>query len=132
MIHTDVFNKIGLFNEKLPVCEDYDLWLRIAAEFPVLYLNEKLTIKYGGHQNQLSKKYWGMDRFRVRALEKIISQGKLTDEQVGLVLKSLLERLDIIYEGAQKRKNIEIAEQYWNKIQHWKAYSSQGKFRLGL
>ena len=132
LIRRDLFEDIGFFDEELPACEDYDFWLRVSSQEEVLFLDEPLTIKYGGHADQLSKKYWGMDRFRVRALEKIISQGKLTDEQVGLVLKSLLERLDIIYEGAQKRKNIEIAEQYWNKIQHWKAYSSQGKFRLGL
>ncbi len=132
LIRRDLFEDIGFFDEELPACEDYDFWLRVSSQEEVLFLDEPLTIKYGGHEDQLSKKYWGMDRFRVRALEKIISQGKLTDEQVRLVLKSLLERLDIIYEGAQKRKNIEIAEQYWNKIQHWKAYSSQGKFRLGL
>ena len=74
LIHKSIFKKIGLFDENLPVCEDYDLWLRISAEFPILFLNEKLTIKFGGHSNQLSKKFWGMDRFRVRALENIIKK----------------------------------------------------------
>jgi len=78
IIHKDVFNKVGLFNENLPVCEDYDLWLRITAKFPVLYLDEKLTIKYGGHLNQLSEKYWGMDRFRIIALESIIKKSFLS------------------------------------------------------
>ena len=26
MIHRDIINEVGLFNESLPVCEDYDMW----------------------------------------------------------------------------------------------------------
>ena len=92
IIHKDIFNKVGLFNEKLPVCEDYDLWLRIAEKFPVLYLDEKLTIKYGGHLNQLSKKYWGMDRFRIIALENIIKKNFLLKKNKLLVKKILKKK----------------------------------------
>ena len=53
IIKKEIFKDLGFFNEKLPVCEDYDLWLRILAKFPILYLDEKLTVKYGGHKNQL-------------------------------------------------------------------------------
>ena len=104
MIHTDVFNKIGLFNEKLPVCEDYDLWLRIAAEFPVLYLNEKLTIKYGGHLNQLSKKYWGMDRFRIISIENLIKKNSINKEQKVLAKKILKKKINIYLQGLKKRR----------------------------
>ena len=31
VIHREVFDKIGAFDEGLPACEDYELWLRIAA-----------------------------------------------------------------------------------------------------
>ena len=34
MIHRRVFDHVGLFDESMPACEDYDLWLRIA---PVSY-----------------------------------------------------------------------------------------------
>ena len=112
MIHTDVFNKIGLFNEKLPVCEDYDLWLRIAAEFPVLYLNEKLTIKYGGHLNQLSKKYWGMDRFRIQALHNIIKEDVLSSENQQLATSMLKEKITIFLAGALKRNNFTYHKTY--------------------
>ena len=51
-------DELGGFDELLPVCEDYDLWLRMSLKYPIAYLDEKLIIKRGGHADQLSKKYW--------------------------------------------------------------------------
>ena len=48
---------------------------------PVLFVEEPLLRKFGGHDDQLSKKFWGMDRFRVEALYKIIKLGNLTESQ---------------------------------------------------
>ena len=119
IIHKDVFNKVGLFNEKLPVCEDYDLWLRITAKFPVLYLDEKLTIKYGGHLNQLSEKYWGMDRFRIIALESIIKKSFLSKKNKLKVKKSLKSKINIFLKGLKKRKKKKEIIYYENKIKKY-------------
>ena len=119
IIHKDVFNKVGLFNEKLPVCEDYDLWLRITEKFPVLYLDEKLTIKYGGHLNQLSKKYWGMDRFRIIALENIIKKNFLTKKNKLIVKKILKKKINIYLQGLKKRKKKKEITYYENKIKKY-------------
>ena len=54
LIHKSIFEDIGLFDESLKVCEDYDLWLRITSNYPVLFLDEFLIKKYGGHEDQLS------------------------------------------------------------------------------
>jgi len=48
LIHRDVFDEIGGFDEALPACEDYDLWLRAALRYPIETLPESLTIKRGG------------------------------------------------------------------------------------
>ena len=127
LIRRDVFFFFFYFDEKLPACDDYDFWLRLSSHEEVLFVDEPLTIKYGGHKDQLSKKYWGMDRFRVIALEKIINQGKLTEDQFNIAFQFLLVRLKIIHEGAKKRKNIKIEKMYWNKIQNWKDFSWKGK-----
>ncbi len=103
VIHRSVFDDVGLFDESLPACEDYDLWLRIAARYPFLYFDEKLLVKYGGHEDQLSRKHWAMDRFRIRALEKILASDTLTDINRKAAEAVLAEKSRIVSEGALKR-----------------------------
>ena len=81
MIKKEVFKDYGFFDEELQVCEDYDMWVRITAKENVGYLTEPLVIKYGGHSDQLSKKYWGMDRFRIKSLEKNINSNWFSKDQ---------------------------------------------------
>jgi glycosyltransferase involved in cell wall biosynthesis len=80
IIHRSVFDDVNLFDESLPACEDYDMWLRITVKYPVLFLEDPLIIKYGGHNDQLSRKHWGMDRFRIQALQKILDKNDLSPE----------------------------------------------------
>ena len=112
IIHKSIFKEIGLFDYSLPVCEDYDLWLRITARNPVLYIEEPFLIKYGGHEDQLSKKYWGMDRFRIKSLEKIISSRVLSDLDENAAKKMLMEKVYIFIQGAQKRGNIKEVKKF--------------------
>ena len=77
----NILDKVGLFDESLPVCEDYDMWLKICSSEEVLFAQDKLTYKYGGHKDQLSKSYWGMDRFRIKSIENIIKNFDLTYNQ---------------------------------------------------
>ncbi|MFQ5423906.1 MAG: glycosyltransferase [Phycisphaerae bacterium] len=46
--------RMGGFDETLPVCEDYDLWLRLSVEEPFGLLDEPLA-KRRLHSNRLSK-----------------------------------------------------------------------------
>lgn len=111
LIHHSVFDKVGLFDETLPACEDYDLWLRICAVYPVLFVDEALLIKHGGHDDQLSQKYWGMDRFRIFALDKILQQQDLKPEYRQLALEAITEKIRIYLLGAKKRqRNREVVE----------------------
>ena len=110
VIHRDVFKEVGTFDESLPVCEDYDLWLRMTHRFEVGYIDQPLLKKYGGHDDQLSKTYVAMDRFRIRALVKILENCTLKSEERRQTLETLVEKLDIYINGARKRnKHIEIA-----------------------
>ena len=108
--------EVGLFDNKLKACEDYDLWLRICLNNPVLYLDEKLLNKYGGHNDQLSKKYWALDRFRIYSLEKILYNNNLDEEKIKKVKEKLKEKLSILIEGAKKRKNRSIISKYEKKF----------------
>lgn len=112
MIHRSVFAAIGVFDTDFPVCEDYDLWLRITANYPVLLIAEPQIKKYGGHDDQLSQKYWGMDRFRIKALQKIIDSGQLCQENQQSAISLLLTKAQIYLDGAIKREKIEEADYY--------------------
>ena len=112
IIHRSVFEEYGLFDESLPVCEDYDLWLRFCAFLPILYVEKPQIIKYGGHSDQLSHKYWGMDRFRIIALEKIIKNPKLSPEDKDAATHILIEKIEIYIQGAAKRRKGDELELY--------------------
>jgi glycosyltransferase involved in cell wall biosynthesis len=112
MIHRSVFEQTGEFDEQLPACEDYDLWLRITARYPVLFIEKAQIIKYGGHEDQLSMRYWGMDRFRIYALEKILNSGILQASDRAAAIVMLQKKCSIYREGALKRKKFSEAETY--------------------
>jgi len=103
IMEREVFDELGGFDESLPVCEDYDLWLRMTLRYPIAYLDEKLVIKRGGHADQLSRKYWGMDRFRIQALEKLLKLN-LSNEQRQMVLQELANKYNIVLTGFLKRR----------------------------
>lgn len=109
LIRRDVLDESGLFDTTLPACEDYDLWLRICSKYKTHYLPQQLLSKYGGHADQLSKKHWGMDRFRIRSLQKLLSQTKLTDEQKQLALNMLERKTIILLKGAIKHNNHDLS-----------------------
>jgi glycosyltransferase involved in cell wall biosynthesis len=115
ILHRHLFDEVGLFDEAFPVCEDYDLWLRVCARRPVLYLDEPLIVKYGGHDDQLSRSLWGMDRFRIRALEKVISSEALSAEDRLAAIRTLLEKIDIYVAGGRKRAKWEEISEYEEK-----------------
>jgi glycosyltransferase involved in cell wall biosynthesis len=104
IIHKDIFSHIGLFDETLPACEDYDLWLRITLHYPIGLLEEKLAIKYGGHSDQLSKTIWGLDRFRIKSMQKILKTENLTNKQKTELMKVLNKKIQIYENGCLKRK----------------------------
>jgi glycosyltransferase involved in cell wall biosynthesis len=103
MMHRKLFDAVGLFDESLPACEDYDLWLRIAAKYPIGLIEKPYILKYGGHADQRSREFPAMDRFRIQSLAKILSQKILTPEQAAAARKTLEEKATIYIEGALKR-----------------------------
>ena len=115
----NILDKVGLFDESLPVCEDYDMWLKICSSEEVLFAQDKLTYKYGGHKDQLSKSYWGMDRFRIKSIENIIKNFDLTYNQKKQAKKELIKKLKIIINGAFKRNNLSIVNEFSTKLEYW-------------
>ena len=111
MMQRKLFDEVGLFDESLPACEDYDLWLRIAAKYPIGLIEKPYIIKYGGHADQRSREFPAMDRFRIQSLAKILSQNILTCEQSAAARKMLEEKAAIFIQGALKRGKKEDADE---------------------
>lgn len=116
VIKRDVFSDVGLFDESLPVCEDYEMWLRISSRYSILFVDKLLIVKKGGHKDQLSRRYEAMDRFRIEGIVKILCSGRL-DHGMAIAARAELERkCRILANGATKRGKFEEADQYLNLI----------------
>jgi glycosyltransferase involved in cell wall biosynthesis len=114
LVHRCVFDTVGLFDDQLPACEDYDMWLRVCARFPVLYLPEKLTVKRAGDWPQLSAQH-SLDRYRIIALTKILEGGALSHWQRPITLDMLREKVLIYARGC--RKHAREDEAAWAEAQ---------------
>ncbi len=107
VIKRDVFDDVGLFDESMPVCEDYDMWLRITARHPVLFIERPLITKQGGHEDQLSKSVEAIDQFRIKSLVKILNSGTLSGDMKVAAIEELKRKLAVYVTGARKRGRTE-------------------------
>jgi glycosyltransferase involved in cell wall biosynthesis len=128
MLRTGLFDEVGLFDESLPACEDFDLWLRIACRHPVHLLAKPLVVKEGGHADQLSRCCWGLDRFRIRALVKLLSNALLDEEKRPLVLDELARKCRIYGNGCRKRGKTEEGAFYLDLSRNASKIASRENF----
>jgi len=112
VIHRGLFDEVGFFDESLPACEDYDLWLRIGCRHPIGLVEEPLTIKRGGHPDQLSNTVPMLDRYRILALGKLLQREPLSLGQREQVLAVLEQKCRIFSEGCRKRGRKAEAEAF--------------------
>jgi len=111
VISRDIFESYGTFDECMPVCEDYDLWLRVTPFEEAGLVKEKLITRYSGHGDQLSAAYWGMDRFRVYSILKLLEESgdRLSLEQKNAAAECAMRKLSILENGAGKRSNANVS-----------------------
>jgi len=111
MLRRELFDDIGLFDETLPACEDYDMWLRISRRYPVHLIDKPLVIKNGGHPDQLSRQP-GLDKYRIRSLFGLIKGGRLSHTQLSQAAKMLKEKCVIYAAGCRKHDKEDEAVYY--------------------
>lgn len=111
MIRKVLFDDVGLFDETLPACEDYDMWLRISWKYPIFLIDTPLIVKRGGHGDQLSSMP-ELDKYRIQALLKILRQGCLSPPQHLAAMDMLHRKCAIYANGCRKRGRMEEAEDY--------------------
>ncbi len=123
MMRRELFGRVGGFDESLPVCEDYDLWLRITKDTEVPLIPEALVTKRGGHPDQLSRSVWGFDRFRVMAIVNLIEAG-LDPEKAGWALEAMAKKVTILARGFRKRGNEAMAREYEERLRRARAQAA--------
>ena len=125
LVHREVFSEIGFFDESFPVCEDYDFWLRLLLLAKPAFVDQKLVVKHGGHADQLSTSIWGMDRFRVRSMEKLLENRNLPCKRRHEVWKALSDKCEILQNGFAKRDKLIEAEEYSRKKENYLSLLNQ-------
>ncbi len=120
VIHRSLFAQYGGFREDYPVCEDYDLWLRFCIENPIAYHPEALIRKYGGHEDQLSKKLKAMDYYRIKTLFLLPKESLTMDELDELILVAL-KKIQILKNAYQKYNNQQKLEELFDIENYFKS-----------
>ncbi len=113
MIRKELFEQTGLFNEQYRCCEDYDLWIRTSCSYPFLLVDEALTIKEGGRDDQVSFQYRvGMDKLRIRSIQDLLRSEQLTLEQRKIAFLELYKKCTVYGKGCLKHDKIEEGSRY--------------------
>jgi len=92
MIRRDVFNKIGYYDPKYHICQDYDLWLRVVREYKIENI-AKVLLNYRVHDSSTCQKK-NIDT--VKEMEAIIASnvdfymGERNDEERDVVKRMLI------------------------------------------
>ncbi|MGI9534449.1 MAG: glycosyltransferase family 2 protein [Thermodesulfobacteriota bacterium] len=126
VVKLSLFEKIGYFDESLPACEDYDLWLRSCLNNKVKLIPQALTIKEGGREDQLSNQQ-GLDKYRIYSLEKMLNSGQLNSLQRQETYNELINKCRIYANGAIKRGKMDEADIYSDKIKKYNKHQITGE-----
>jgi len=118
MMKKKLFEIVGLFDEALPACEDYDMWLRVNCRHPIHLIGSAFIVKRGGHMDQLSGMH-SLDKYRIQSIVKLIENKMLSKDQMESAIKVLKRKCRVYSQGCKKRgrteetlKYIEISERY--------------------
>ena len=107
------FHTFGYFDEQLPCCEDYDLWIRVSCQIPFLRIDTPLICKDGGRDDQLSFIHrMGMDTFRIQALCNLLEGGSLSEKQRSLTIIELRRKCIIYGNGCLKHGRQQEGQRY--------------------
>ena len=105
MMERNLIIEMGGWDEEFVVCEDYDLWLKVTSMHEVGFINEPIINKYGGHEDQLSRKYFAMDYWRIKSMDRISRAGNLEDGDILAVADEIIRKGVILLSGYEKHKN---------------------------
>jgi glycosyltransferase involved in cell wall biosynthesis len=88
LVRKECFDEVGLFDEELSSCQDWDMWLRIAARFEFDFVPE-ILIRINIHGEHISTNYAAMIPGRTRMIQKHWDEFKIYPSILVIHLKRL-------------------------------------------
>ncbi|PHR29367.1 MAG: glycosyl transferase family A [Desulfotalea sp.] len=123
MLQKSLFDEVGLFDESMNCCEDYDLWVRLSCRYEFLLIDTPLIVKEGGREDQLSHIYrLGMDEKRIYSIKKLLDSGCLRPPQYELAMKEFERKIRIFSNGCFKHGRDETGNEY---LQLYRSYTHE-------
>jgi glycosyltransferase involved in cell wall biosynthesis len=124
---------VGLFDESLPVCEDFNLWLRVAARWRIAFLPEVLAITHK-RSGSLSASISAQKRLKtgVAALENVQSHcSDLSPSEMLALSHALAERnyfhgSFLLSIGAKRPSRQSLTSALKLRPTHWRALAKLG------
>ena len=122
LLRRSVLDATGPFREDLEIAEDYELWLRVTARYPIGFVEEVLTIKRAGQGDQLSERYGYIEVFRLTALKQLLEgEWRLGDAQRAAARLELARKCRIHAAGCAKRQRAAEADRYYTLARSYAA-----------
>ena len=72
MTRRECFDKVGLFDETLPMMEDFEMWVRIASQYDLDIFTTKVLAYYHKHAQQITKDMTLVYESTIKLQEKIL------------------------------------------------------------
>ena len=116
LMRKTIFEEVGHFREDFAVCEDYDLWLKITSRYPVGFLSHSLIKKYGGHEDQLSRKYKAMDYWRIKSMTDLLTTESLKSDQKALLKAEVSKKCQVLLKGYRKHENLSSYDEVFQNL----------------
>ena len=122
LVHRDCLDAVGLFDEALPVSEDYDLWLRISERYEVAYVPQRLA-RYRVHPAGISRDPVRAYECEQRVVERAVARFGDRYPELRANLRRRLGRLffEYGYEFFSQEEFAEAGRQSRASLRHWPA-----------
>ncbi len=88
LVRRECFQKVGLFDEELSSCQDWEMWLRIAREYEFDFVPEVL-LRINVHEDHISTNYQSLIPGRTRMVQKHYDEFKVFPKILVIHLKRL-------------------------------------------
>ena len=114
MIRKSALDTVGLYDERLSICQDYDLWIRMARSFLLVNI-PYIGLQYRAHGQSLSQKNIGRTKDEImgiilRNINFLLPDLSVTDSQALLAM--------LIFDPLQQDERIVLAlfDRYFNAL----------------